>query len=188
MKPPLDPQLLLAAADAWRAEKNLKQATLLLGQALKLEPRSGEDERARRISFEAAQQRQSSNAAFSLLEAQMGARGADVLWDLAADERAPLWTRQRAGSWLRSSHFRKVASEALLLAADLRTAKSCEAALELLPKAKAIGDARSLPQLEAWTKTAGCGPSRKDDCMACLRGGSALAEAISAISTRQRAP
>jgi hypothetical protein len=181
----LDAGLRLQAAEAWLAEKNFKAATRALDRALKLDPRASEDERAARVLLLTAQQRPSSQAAFALLEGPMGARGAEVIWDLAADEHAEPWVRQRAGSWLRKPVFRQVASPALALAADLRTALSCESALALLPKAKDFGDKRSLPQLQAWTRTTGCGPAKKGDCMACLRTSSALADAIAAVSARQ---
>jgi hypothetical protein len=141
-----------------------------------------------KVLFQTAQARVSADTAFALLEGPMGASGANVLWDLAADESVKPWVRARAGQWLRSPEFRRVAGPSLLLAADLMTAKSCEAAHALLPKAKEVADERSLPQLLAWTKKNGCGRRGAEDCMPCLRKDSALAEAVVAIRGRRKKP
>ena len=118
----------------------------------------------------------------------MGAPGAVVIWDLAALPSAPSWVRARAGQWLRSPAFRKAAPRSLIVAADLRTAQTCEAALALLPEAKQVADERSLQQLIYWTQKTGCGRGRKHDCMPCLRKDSSLDETIAAIRARNPKP
>ena len=139
------------------------------------------------VLFQSAQFRTSADAAFALLQGPMGASGTEIQWDLAAEPAVKPWVRTRAGQWLRTPEFRRLAPPSLLVAAELRTAPSCEAAHALLARAKEQGDERSLSQLEAWKSTTGCGKARADDCMPCLRKDSALADAIAAIKARPRA-
>lgn len=183
-KYPADPEVLVELARVSAAAKDFPKATASAERALALAPALRADERLKRVLFEAAQTSRSGAAALSLLQGPMGPQGAEVLWDLASDASVKATLRQSAGQWLRSAAFRSVAPEPLRLAADLRTARTCEAAHALLPKAGVIGDSRSLPQLEAWAKTSGCGPHKKLDCMPCLRTDSALQHALAAVRAR----
>jgi hypothetical protein len=185
-KYPLDAQLLVEAAQGFLAIKDYVKATGAAGRALAVDASVNQDNALALVLFQTAQSHVAADAAFALLEAPMGARGAQVIWDLAAEPAVAGWVRQRAGQWLRSPDFRKVAAPSLLVAADLRTAATCQAAQALLPLAKANADERSLPQLVAWTHRTGCGRRRKHDCMPCLRSDSALDDAIAAIRARKK--
>ena len=184
VKYPLDPNPIVEAARAWVKAKDYVRATGAVGRALALDPELASDARLAAVLFQTAQNRASADAAFALLEGPMAARGAEIQWDLAAENAVSTWVRVRAGKWLRSPAFRRVAPPALLIAADLRTAASCEAARALLPRAKELGDERSLSQLQAWKATTGCGKRKNEDCMPCLRKSPALDEAIAAIKAR----
>ena len=146
------------------------------------------DPRLSAVLFQTAQTHVAADPAFALLEGPMAGPGAIVIWDLAALPSAPSWVRARAGQWLRTPAFRKAAPRSLSIAADLRTATTCEAAHALLPEAKQVADERSLQQLLYWTQKTGCGRRRKHDCMPCLREDSALDDAIAAIRARQPKP
>ncbi len=180
----LESQALLASAEAQLAAGEPLGAVNAVARALASDASVGRDSRARLVLREAAQQRVASEPAFALLEGPMREAGADVMWDLAATEQVPAWVRTRAGRWLRGPDFRKAASKSLLLAADLRTAASCEAARALLPAATEHADARSLLQLEAWGKKQGCGKKKQQDCMPCLRQDDALDRTIAAVRAR----
>jgi serine/threonine-protein kinase len=187
-KYPLDPEPLVAAAGAWLVAKDSARATGVASRALALDPNVNRDPRLAAVLFQTAQTHVAADPAFALLEGPMGAPGAVVIWDLAALPTAPSWVRARAGQWLRSPAFRKAAPRSLIIAADLRTAQTCEAALALLPEAKQVADERSLQQLLYWTQKTGCGRRRKHDCMPCLRKDSSLDDAIAAIRARQPKP
>jgi hypothetical protein len=187
-KYPLDSRPLAEAARAWAAAKDYVKATGAVARGLSVDAQLSKDDRLAAVLFQTAQSRASADAAFALLEGPMGARGAEIQWDLAAEPAVKPWVRQRAGQWLRSAEFRRAAPASLRLAAELRTAPSCDAAHSLLARAKQEGDERSLSQLDAWKSTSGCGKTHTEDCMPCLRKDSALDEAIQAIKARHRAP
>jgi hypothetical protein len=185
-KYPLDPEPLTEAARAWVAAKDYVRATGAVGRALALDPNLSRNDRIATVLYQAAQDRASADAAFALLQGPMSARGAEIQWDLAAEPAIKPWVRNRAGQWLRSPGFRRVAPPSLTVAADLRTAANCEAARTLLPKAKELGDERSLSQLQAWQRTTGCGKKKAEDCMPCLRRDDALKDAVTAIQHRKK--
>jgi serine/threonine-protein kinase len=182
---PSDPNPRIEAARAWVWARDFSRATAAVGRVVAMSEESKTDERVGAVLFQAAQARPSMDAAFTLLTGPMGARGAEIVWDLAADAEVQPHVQQRAGAWIRTPAFRKVAPASLRLAADLRTVKTCQAARALLPAAKAGADHRSLSQLEAWRKTTGCGKKGASDCMACLREDSLLEQTISAIESRR---
>jgi hypothetical protein len=186
-KYPLDSRPLREAARAWVVAKDYVKATGAVGRALGVDAQANRDERLATVLFQTAQSRASTDAAFALLEGPMGARGAEILWDLAAEPQVKASVRQRAGQWLRSANFRRVAPASLQVAAELRTAPNCDAAHALLARVKREGDERSLSQLEAWKSATGCGKNHTDDCMPCLRKDPALDEAIQAVRARPRA-
>jgi hypothetical protein len=181
-------EALVQSAWAESRKDNHSTALSLAARALARDPARAADDRLSMVVFAAARRPASAKAAFDLLDGPMGGRGAELIWDLASDAETPARVRQRAGRWLRSPAFRRMASPALALAADLRTARSCEHARELLTKAKTIGDERSLTQLEAWQVRTGCGKKQQEDCMPCLRGDVRLEEAIAAIRARPAPP
>jgi serine/threonine protein kinase len=181
-------EALVQSAWAESRKENYATALSLASRALARDPARAADDRLSMVVFAAARRTATANAAFDLLDGPMGGRGAELIWDLASDAETPARVRQRAGRWLRSPSFRRMASPALSLAADLRTARSCEHARELLTKAKTVGDERSLTQLEAWQVRTGCGKKQQEDCMPCLRGDVRLEEAIAAIRARPAPP
>nr|PZN23647.1 MAG: hypothetical protein DIU78_13545 [Pseudomonadota bacterium] len=188
VQPVAESETLIASAFSAARARDFTAAVALVRRALELDAAAKDDLRIAHVLFDAAQAANATNAAFELLDGPMGARGAEVIWDLAAESMVPEPVRFRAGRWLRTKKFRERASPALKLAADLRTAKTCEAARGLIAQAKDGGDERSLAQLEAWQVRTGCGPKKQDDCMPCLRTDQLLDEAIAAIRARGVAP
>jgi len=95
--------------------------------------------------------------------------GADLLYEV--------WTRTSVRSDLTdlaralvySTDLRPKASPALSVALDLRVAESCEQYKAILPKALKDGDRRSAHLLLKLNSKRGCGPSKREDCYACLR-------------------
>jgi hypothetical protein len=70
------------------------------------------------------------------------------------------------------------ASEALAVALDLRKAETCEERAKLVERAVEFGDRRSLHLLGKLNVRRGCGPTKREDCNACLGDRKRLAEAI----------
>jgi hypothetical protein len=90
-----------------------------------------------------------------------------------------------ARRWLDSDPVRAQASAAVNVALQLREARGCEAAKDILPRAKADGDLRALLPLRRLEKETGCGFLGLEDCFPCLRGDPAVADAIAAVQERK---
>lgn len=113
-----------------------------------------------------------------------GELSADLLYAVWTGTAARTDATQLAEDLVYSKDVRSKASPALAVALDLKRATSCEQRKELLPRAIQYGDQRSLTQLALLRNKYGCGPKKNEDCHACLRDGTALAEAIQSISRR----
>jgi len=113
-----------------------------------------------------------------------GELSADLLYAVWTGTAARTDATQLAEDLVYSKDVRGKASPALAVALDLKRATSCEQRKEILPRAIQYGDQRSLTQLALLRNKFGCGPKKNEDCHACLRDGTALAEAIQSISRR----
>jgi len=122
--------------------------------------------------------------AFSHLLTWPGSTGPDVLY--AVWEKAPGTNRAAtlAQQLLHSEDQRKKATPALLTALDLRSASSCEDYLRVLPAVQRDGDQRCSATLRALKHRDGCGDDGQADCFACLRDGTLLDDALTAIEGR----
>ncbi len=181
---PRDPRLALQVARAALDAKDYVKAVGGVGRSLNLDPSLSDDKQLASILFQTAQVRPASDASFALLFGPMGVHGPDVVYDLAATEVVKLWVRTRADTWLRSPDFGKAATPALSVAVALRFATNCPQRAALLARAKADGDARALGYLNQYKATTGCGRRHRDDCFACMRADSRLADTIAAIHER----
>lgn len=123
-------------------------------------------------------------AAFSHLLSWPGSTGPDVLYNVW--EKAPGGSRAAslAQQLLHSEDQRAKATPALLTALDLRSATSCEDYLRVLPAVQKNGDQRCSATLRALRHEDGCGDDGKQDCFACLREGTLLDDALTAIEGR----
>jgi hypothetical protein len=142
------------------------------------------DDEMSQIAATAALLPQTSDAAITLLESQLGDKGVSVLSDLA--ERTPTepWQSKLKAS-LQKGTVRALASEETLVLLDLRAAPRCEDKRALLRRASQQGDARTLTYLQGLQQnTTGCGPSGQNDCWSCLRRGTALKASLDALGKR----
>jgi len=123
-------------------------------------------------------------AALDVLEGPLGAKGADILYELA--NRTPAVPgKARFVASLSRPEVVSHASPALLVLMDLRGAKKCEDKRDLLPRVRDFGDSRILPQLKTLQRTRGCGFLGTRDCFSCLRkDGELLDAAMSAVQSR----
>jgi hypothetical protein len=101
-------------------------------------------------------------------------------------EKAPGGNRAAslAQQLLHSADQRSKATPALVTAIDLRSATTCEDYLRLLPAVQRDGDQRCSATLRALKHTDGCGDDGQQDCFACLRDGTLLDDALTAIEGR----
>jgi hypothetical protein len=172
---------------AFAAEHDTKSALREADQWLASDPAAAGDRRLADDLRAAALGKDDPEAALGLLETKLGSAGADVLYDLAYGGKPPAAIALRAHQALQSPEVRGHASPAILVSLDLRSATTCEAKRALLPRAREVGDARTLAVLSAYTPTAGCGFLRGHDCWPCLHRDGSLASTISAITTRSTA-
>jgi eukaryotic-like serine/threonine-protein kinase len=184
VKYPNDARIALELGRAALAEKDYVKAVGAVGRALGLDATLAESKQVSTILFQTAQVKAASDATFALLFGPMGTHGPDVAYDLAATESVKLWVRTRADQGLRSPDFAKLSTPELSIAVALRFATTCPQRYALLPRAKEIGDQRTLGYLKLYQVTTGCGRRQRDDCNSCLRADSRLTETIDAIKQR----
>ncbi len=183
-KYPRDPRVALEQARAALAAKDYVKAVGAVGRTLNLEPALSDNKQLASILFQTAQVKASSDASFALMFGPMDKHGPDIAYDLAATEIVKPWVRARADQGLRSPDFTRLATPALSVAVALRYTTTCPQRYALLPRAKELGDERTLGYLNMYKSTTGCGRRQKDDCNACLRVDSRLSDAIDAIKQR----
>ncbi|MFT3723987.1 MAG: hypothetical protein QM773_10400 [Hyphomonadaceae bacterium] len=111
---------------------------------------------------------------------------------LSADMLYEVWTgtverndiTELSRALLFSKDVRPKASKALSVALDLRASESCEKTQQILPRAEADADRRSLHLLIKLQRKYGCGPNKRADCYPCLRSGDALENSVKAARER----
>jgi DNA-binding response OmpR family regulator len=114
-----------------------------------------------------------------------GPIAADLVYEVWIGTPERTASTQLAEEIAKTEAVRRKASPALSIALDLRSVETCEAAKELLPRAHAEADRRSVSVLARMNQRRGCGPRKRDDCYPCLREDkTALSDAIRAVLRR----
>jgi serine/threonine-protein kinase len=136
----------------------------------------------------AALLKETQEAAFALLEHDMGTPGADIIYDIAFGTSGKAYPQAatRAKKSLDGDEVHKHASPALAMVLDFRDAKACDAKHALLERARDGGDARMLPLLQPYTATRGCGFLGRSDCWPCMHRDRLIWETVSAIDERSK--
>ncbi|MEP7049073.1 MAG: hypothetical protein ABJB12_01920 [Pseudomonadota bacterium] len=117
---------------------------------------------------------------------ELGPAGADLLYEAWTSTVVRTDTTELARALLYSPEVRPQASPALGVALDLRVAESCQQYQAVLPDALKDGDRRALHLLAKLTSKRGCGPKKREDCYACLRGKTdELSATINAAKSRR---
>jgi len=179
-----EPQRILFQAHAGKGDT--KGALADASQWLALDPKAQNDAQLRELVKTSASSKEDNDAAFGLLESgKMGAVGAEMLYDMAYGSGQSSSSSSRAKKSLAHGEATRNASPALMVAIDLRAAKDCESKKELLTKAGALGDSRSLTIVEGYAKKGGCGFLGMSDCYGCMRKDDALEKATAALRSRQ---
>jgi tRNA A-37 threonylcarbamoyl transferase component Bud32 len=122
--------------------------------------------------------------ALDLMGTAMGQKGPDLLYELTL---TPSPSQEKARALLDSEAVRKHASPAVLVAHDLRQAKSCQAKAQLLDRAGKEGDQRSVTILRPLTMgtRSGCGFLKLRACAPpCPGEAGRMSQAINAIQAR----
>jgi hypothetical protein len=114
-----------------------------------------------------------------------GPLSADLLYEVWTGTAEKSESTELARALLLGKDVRPKASPALAVALELREAETCEENLKLLSKATELGDKRALAPIARLGRRTGCGPTRRDDCFACLREGDALKNALVAVKRRR---
>jgi hypothetical protein len=112
---------------------------------------------------------QTTNQAAAVIAGLPGALGPDMFYDVVTKTKQKTDVSQLAEDLLASPEVRQKASPALQLALDLRGSTECEDFKALLAKVHEQGDKRSVPYLLKLGNKRGCGPTKRDDCYACIR-------------------
>jgi serine/threonine-protein kinase len=172
---------------AFAAEHDTKSALREAEQWLAADPAAAGDRHLAEDLRAAALGKDEPEEALGLLESKLGSAGADILYDLAYGGKSPAAIAARAHQALQSPEVRGHASAAVLVSLDLRSATSCEARRALLPRAREVGDARTVTILSAYAPTTGCGFLHGHDCWPCLHRDGLLGATIGAITARSSA-
>jgi len=115
-----------------------------------------------------------------------GPISADLIYEVWTATASRTTATDLARSLIYSKEVRAKASKALAVALDLRDADTCEKNRDLLDRANADGDRRSFHLLNKLTRKYGCGPNKRQDCYACLRGdGKDLEATLKTVKTRR---
>jgi eukaryotic-like serine/threonine-protein kinase len=185
-KYPKDPNIAVELGRELAARKNYPGAIAAVGRALGIDATFRNNAHVASLVFQGAQVKASSDAAFDLVEGALGARGADIAYDLVTTPNVRDWVQQRAEQFLQSSSFQKVASPGLGAIIKLRYSAGCEEKRVLLAATKKHADERALFELVPLQDRSGCGARKKDDCYPCLRTSNDLDDAIAAVRSRRR--
>jgi hypothetical protein len=132
-----------------------------------------------------AEKETTSDRVMEFAAAHLGSSGADLLFHIWFSTSRVTRTTQRARELLDEDRVSRRWSAALRVALDLRKAQACEDYRQLLARAKAVADERSLGPLRELMKTKGCGVDREQDCWSCLRSGDELKDTIAQVRMRK---
>jgi serine/threonine-protein kinase len=178
---------------AYTATKNPKEAIREAELWLKADPEASRDvklqENVRNAAI-GALGKEGIDPAFALLEHGMGPVGPDLLYDIAHGQSGVGYPQaaSRAQKSLARADVRGLASPALLITLDLRSANDCEARKRLFDRARESGDSRTMVLLKAWVPTRGCGGGIRGgrDCNPCMHRDGSLAKTIDAVAERTK--
>jgi serine/threonine-protein kinase len=173
-----------AYANQGKMQESLREADVWL----RLDATAARDPHLLEVLRGAVADRDAQDEAFLLLEKRMGPAGADVLYELAYGSlvQRSAFASNRARQALAKKDVHDRASPALQVTLDLRNASGCDEKRIVLPRAREVGDGRTLVVLRPLTSSKGCGPKLDRDCWPCLRKDNQLARTVAALEERAR--
>lgn len=181
---PRDPKTLKLAGKVYTEAGQADKALAAYRDLMAIDLAAVNDNEVGQNVVVAAQLEGTSDAAFAMLESDMGPRGIDLLYWLGYESKAQPKSTARAVKTLARKEVYQRGSAALQVAVDLRNAAGCEAKHKLLERAAKDGDARTLRQLQPLLVIKGCGFLALADCWKCMRKNALLSNTIKAIESR----
>lgn len=169
---------IIALAEGQRARE--------LGELREIVNRSGGvlAEAPRRVLASHARRGDTGIETLGLLATSGGADGVDIIFSVWRSAPKGSALSVTAAQLLLAPQVRAQSSDALRVAIDLQRVVDCDEASRLVDDAARIADRRALRPLARLTRRDGCGPARRDDCFACLRGSAALGHALRSAKKR----
>lgn len=181
---PADPRIRRTIAQLHLGEKKGLEALRWMGKAALIDSAGVSEEDVRQATALAMTAPESVDEVVTLLETDLGAIGADVLYSLATRPGLTKAKQIRFFQSLSKASVRAHASPSLAVTLDLRSTNKCEAKRSLLKRAAEVGDQRTIDQLKPLTVIPNCGPIGLLDCWPCLHNDKQLTDTIAAILAR----
>jgi eukaryotic-like serine/threonine-protein kinase len=182
---PNDARAHLGEARVAKKTGDAKATLAALGRALELDANMRHNAHAATLLWWSVQKPETQTQALALLKGPMKAQGADILYDLAINERIKKPLSDNARAWLGTKKFERESTPAAAAAAALLLAKTCEVRKALIKRAENVGDARAAKLLTQFRAGKGCAPNEASPCNVCLPAKEVQA-ALGAILARQK--
>jgi serine/threonine-protein kinase len=186
---PGDPFVLRSLAVSYSKQRRHLEALATLKQLLKVSTAAAADPGIDSViddALIATTPAGAADAAWSLLEKEMGGEGGRILYDVAYGKRGPDSLRNRAQKSLADAEMQKKLTTPIRAAFELRSASGCTAKRAAIEKYRADFDARALALLAPLRSTSGCGFLRNRDCLPCLREGKLLEAVYKEVEDRTK--
>lgn len=182
---PNDVRVLRSLVLAYSIQKNHAGAVSAATRLLSADPALARDpDVSQAILLAANGHPNAAGVAFELMATKMGSLGPDLLYSLLTTSRAGSNAATQSARLLQNPDVRALATPAVLIAFDLRSAQPC-ARKALYARARESGDERALFFLRPLVATNGCGNIlRRRDCFPCLEPRQDLHETIAEIQKR----
>ena len=190
LKDPTRADVHMLLERAYRGVRNPAGEMREAGQWLAVDSNAAADLKLQEDVRNAALLPDAQDDAFVLLEAKMGMRGIDLLFDIAYGASGRMYPQAatRARKSLDQGDIRKRASPALAILIAFRDAKTCDQKHALLEDVRDKADARVLPLLQPYESTHGCGFLGRTDCYPCMHRDHLLQDAKQGITDRMAKP
>ena len=176
---PSDPQVGIALAGQQAQAQRFDAAVASVERVIAADPKSAQNGKVMGILWRAAQSG-ATEPSFAALR-KLGAKGADIAFDLAITTGVRDSVRERAKTELKSISADASAdtrsATALLLAPD------CGARKALLSRAEHEGGKRTRALLEQYSRGAACTSEADKSCNSCLTGSSELSHALTQLKS-----
>jgi eukaryotic-like serine/threonine-protein kinase len=185
-QPPDRADVHRALVRAYTATQNTADAVQELKLLFAADPTTTKDPALQTSIRNAALDTTTEDAAFAIMQANMGSEGPDTLYNIAYDLPGGQYPEavDRARKALGKPAVRALATPGLVITLQVKSAGSCGAKKALLPQASSVGDKNTLAVLKTWTPTKGCGFLNQRDCNPCIHKDGSLSNAIRDIEAR----
>jgi hypothetical protein len=175
---PNDPQVSIALASQQAQAQRFEAAVESVERVIKADAKSAQNGKVMGILWKAAQS-DASEQSFSALR-KLGARGADIAFDLATTSGVRDSVRDRAKTELTQA-LSPDASADTRVATALLLAPDCSARKALLARAEREGGKRTQAMLERFSRGAVCTSTTDKACNSCLTGSAELTHALAQL-------